>query len=375
MERWIVLGVSLLCLAASAAERPYVQFITDILDQSQNAYSTGMRNLVTEVAKAAGTDDAQNTKLQEAADSAVKMKMTRSEEDLWKVWDEMQVDGKVNQVAYWQVYRTQPNAQITPERLPPWEEGLRAVLNPEQLAKWEVVAAAKRARIDKAVQGCVDKGREAWVAKRKELRLALVDSLAANHQLAPPQADSFRTGVSTLVNDAATRWGAALERLARDYVKTAFIGQADDRLSALEAGSLNFGTEGDEEAVRAEETAWRALVQATLTAEQFQKYAEAEDRRQARRLAAIAQVVVAEVDRKVLLTAAQRAKLEPVVQKIVTTDRARVEALMGQNYVNSEMLLAVINAVNEADVKTILDPEQWAGWKEAASRMAYFLDR
>lgn len=372
MRALLVMAIFFLCVPGNAQERPHVAFIEDILTQSDIAYGTGMKNLVAEVVKVAGADAAQTATLNKAADAAVKEKMDRSREDLWKVWDELQVNEEVNQVAFWNAYRKMPNAQMTPERLPQWEEALKTTLNAEQFAKWEKLAADRRARIDKAIAASLEKGRESWVQKRTESRLTFAESVVHSYQLSEKQSADLKQGVVKVVEESAKSWGNALEKQLRDYLKTAFLGGADERLQAVEGGAMNFGTDNDETTMKIEEAAWSTLLRGTLNAEQLQRYESAEQERRKRRLASLVRVVVAEVDRKVLLTASQRAKLEPLVMQVVEAHAIKMEGLLAQNYVNSEMLLGVVSLVKEDEVKPILDKEQWDGWREAATRMAYF---
>ncbi len=372
MKQWFI---SLwLCAAAcvQAQERPHVQFIEDILTQSDIAYGTGMKNLVAEVAKVAETDAAQTTALTKAAEAAVKEKMDKSREDLWKVWDELQINEEVNQVAFWNAYRQMPNAQVTPEKLPVWEEALKSTLNADQYGKWEALAAERRARIDKAVAACLAKGKEAWVIKRTATRQAYAESMAQAYQLSGEQAAALRQGVGGVVTQSSEAWGDVLERQLRDYLKTAFLGGADERLQAVENGALNFGADNDEATLKREEEAWTALVRQTLNTSQMQQFEAAEAARRERRLRSLVRVVVAEVDRKVLLTASQRAKLEPLVHQVVEANALKLEGLLAQNYVNSEMLLGVASLLKDEQVKPILEKEQWDGWREAATRMAYY---
>lgn len=373
--RLIFILCTVLGLSVLAAERPQVAFIEDILTQSDIAYGTGMKNLVAEVVKVAGADAKQADALTRAAEAAVKEKMDRSREDLWKVWDELQVNEEVNQVAFWNAYRKLPNAQMTPERLPAWETALKSTLTAEQFAKWEKLAAERRGRIDKAVAACLEKGRESWIARRTETRNLLADSLVATYQLDEAQAASLKKGVAEVIAESAKQWGVVLEKQIRDYLKTAFLGGADERLQAVENGAMNFGAENDEESLKREEASWNGLLKSLFKPEQFARYELAEKARQDRRLRSLARVVVAEVDRKVLLTAVQREKLEPLVQRVVTANALKLEGLLAQNYVNSEMLLGVVSELKEEDIKPILEPEQWTGWREAASRMAYFMDQ
>ena len=369
----LVICVSVLLL--QGAERPRVDFIENILEQSDMAYTTGMKNLVGEVVKAAGADATQAASLTKAADAAVKEKMERSRNDLWSTWDSMQIDGQVNQAAYWQAYQKLPAAQMTPERFPVWEEAVKHTLNKDQLAKWELVAKAKRDRIDKAVQTCLDKGREMWVSKRTELRTTFVESLSDQLGLSPEQSQALLSGSVDAVKTASAKWGGEVEARLRNYVKTAFIGQADAQLQNLENGTMAMGGDDDEVALQAEVAAWEVLVRKVLNADQHAKLVAQEQRKRERRLLSVSQVIVAEIDRKVLLSDQQRQKLEEAVKRAVKSSEARVEMLLSLPYVNSEMLMALASDLKDDEIKSILDPGQWAGWKEAATRVSLYLDR
>jgi hypothetical protein len=349
-----------------------VPFIEDILTQSDIAYGTGMRNLVAEVCKEAEADAKQTAELQKAADAAVKEKMERSERDLWVVWDRLQVNEEVNQVAFWNAYRQMPDAPLTPERLPLWEEALKTVLRPEQYAKWEQLAAERRGRIDKAVAAYIEKRRSEWVTKRTETRVTYADSISKSYGLTEEQTTALRQGISEVVEQAGKSWGSAVELQLREYLKTAFLGAADERLQAVENAAMNFGNDTDETTMEQEEKAWSALVGRILDAGQLQQYQVAEKARMERRLRSLARVVVAEVDRKVLLTAQQRSQLEPLLKDVVADHALKLEGLLSQSYVNSEMLLGVVSLLDEQKVKPILDQDQWDGWREASMRMAYY---
>jgi hypothetical protein len=374
--RSLIIGLILISPAITAQERPHVPFIEDILAQSDTAYTTGMKCLVSEIAKDCATTPEQTAKLNEAAMAAVKTKMDLSRTDLWAVWDKLAIDGEMaNQLAFWQTYRKIPNSSLTPERLPVWEEAVKATLNPEQFGKWEVLAKGKRDRIDKAVLAALDKARADWIAKRTEARTSLAAAIIAQHQLTPAEADALKLGVAEVINQSVASWGKGLETTLREYVKTAFLGQADARLAALENGGATMGNETDEVALKAEDAAWEALLQKTLTPTQLASYQAAAAQKTARRVEALGQVVVSEIDRKVLLTQDQRQKLQPLVTSAIQEQLAKMEALLAQSYVNTEMLLCILPKLDEANVKSMLQPDQWTAWREAAAKSAYFFDQ
>jgi hypothetical protein len=158
-------------------------------------------------------------------------------------------------------------------------------------------------------------------------------------------------------------------------VKTAFLGQADASLAALENGGASMGNETDEVALKAEDEAWEALLQKSLTPAQLTSYQAAAVQKAARRVEALGRVVVSEIDRKVLLTQEQRQKLQPLVTTAIQQQLAKMEALMAQSYVNTEMLLCILPKLHEPSVKSMLQPDQWTAWREAAAKSAYFFDQ
>jgi len=374
--RSFFLGLILISPAITAQERPHVPFIEDILAQSDTAYTTGMKGLVSEIAKDCAATPEQTAKLNEAAMAAVKLKMDLSRTDLWAVWDKLAIDGEMaNQLAFWQTYRKIPNSALTPERFAVWEDAVKATLNPEQLGKWEVLAKGKRDRIDKAVLAALEKARADWIAQRTEARTALAAAIIAQHQLTPTEADALKLGVAEVINQSVFSWGKGLETTLREHVKTAFLGQADARLAALENGGATMGNETDEVALKAEDAAWEALLQKSLTPAQLTSYQAAAAQKAARRVEALGRVVVSEIDRKVLLTQEQRQKLQPLVSTAIKAQLAKIEALMAQSYVNTEMLLCILPKLDEAFVKSMLQPDQWTAWREAAAKSAYFFDQ
>jgi len=358
----------LLATVLSAQEEPKVPFIEQTLQRSDDFYSGGMRSLVTDVVKVTGVAESLLPELQQVADAAVKDKMAKSKTGLWKVWHEMQRDGEVDQIQFWNSYRKLPEAILTPDRSPIWEEGLRRLLKPSELALWDAEAMKRRARIEKAIADYLNRGRDQWKTQRVEARKAQVEDLVITSRLAETTTVSLRDGIDAAVTIALPSWGKGLEKSIREYVKSAFLGGADDRVQALEGGQINFGTAAEPEAVAAEENAWRELLKRTLPADTFAQWEAREQQRLDRRVRAMAMLTVAEVDRKLRLTASQRAQLEERFVTVIREGKSKVDALFAQSYSNSEIMLMVLNGIPDAEAKTLLEPDQLIGWREVAGR-------
>ena len=354
--------------SASAQEEAKVPFIEQTLQRSDDFYSSGMKSLVGDVVKVTGVAGEVVQELQKVATAAVKDKMDKSKVGLWKTWHAMQKDGEVDQIQFWNSYRKLPEAILTPDRSPIWEEGLKRLLKPDELAKWDAEATKQRTRIEKAIADYLDRGRKLWKDQRVETRKAQVEELVTINSLDAVTTSKVRNGIEEAVTSALPAWGKGLEKSIREYVKSAFLGGADDRVQALEGGQINFGSASEPEAVVAEETGWRELLRQSLSGEQFGQWEAREQQRLDRRMRAMAMMTVAELDRKLRLTMSQRSTLEERFLKVIREGKSKVDALFAQNYANSEIMLMVLNGIPDAEVKSLLEDEQLVVWREVASR-------
>lgn len=354
--------------SASAQEEAKVPFIEQTLQRSDDFYSSGMKSLVGDVVKVTGVAGEVVQELQKVATAAVKDKMDKSKVGLWKTWHAMQKDGEVDQIQFWNSYRKLPEAILTPDRSPIWEEGLKRLLKPDELAKWDAEATKQRTRIEKAIADYLDRGRKLWKDQRVETRKAQVEELVTINCLDAVTTSKVRNGIEEAVTSALPAWGKGLEKSIREYVKSAFLGGADDRVQALEGGQINFGSASEPEAVVAEETGWRELLRQSLSGEQFGQWEAREQQRLDRRMRAMAMMTVAELDRKLRLTMSQRSTLEERFLKVIREGKSKVDALFAQNYANSEIMLMVLNGIPDAEVKSLLEDEQLVVWREVASR-------
>jgi|GEM_PF-2582334 len=357
--------------SSSAQEEPNVPFIDQTLQRSDDFYSNGMKMLVDDVVKVAGmTDEAKITELKKIAQESVADKMAKSKTGLWKVWKAMAKNGDVDQNQFWTAYRKLPEAILTPDRSPIWEDGLKRLLNEAERAKWEAEATKRRDRIEKAIADYLNRGRDEWKDQRIEARKAQVEELVAQHQLDAPTTQKLRDGLAPAVERALPSWGKGLEKNIREYVKSAFLGGAEDRLQMLEGGQINFGAAAEPEAMMAENATWQELLKQSLSEAAFSDYDAREHQRLKRRNQALTLLAVSEVDRHLRLTSSQRGKLETVLASVIDGARSRIDAMLGQNYTSSEFILMVLNGVPDPTVKELLEVDQQTGWDELAARYA-----
>lgn len=364
----VLLPQALPLCAQEQNETEKVPFIQQTLDRSTDFYGNGMKLLTDDVMKITGAPEAKKADLLKAADEAVKDKMAKSRTGLWKTWKEMSKEGQVDQIQFWNAYRKLPEAILTPDRSPLWSEALAKVLTPDELAKWSKEEGTRRARIEKAIQDYLKRGREDWRTKRIEARNGEIDEMSAQSLVPAPVAANLKSGLTAAVEKATGSWGKGLEKQIRESLKSAFLGGAEDRIQSLEQGQMNFGLISDADGMQAEADTWRALLQQTLDAPAFANWETREHKRAERRVQALSMMTVAELDRKLRLTPEQRQKLEPVISRVVRASKAKLDVFLGQAYANTELLMMVINGIPSSEVGSLIEADQMEGWREVRER-------
>lgn len=368
----LVIALLVLCLAmqspCAAADDPQVPFIDQTLQRSDEFYAAGMKTLVDDVAKVTELkDEARIAELRKAADAAVRDKMAKSKEGLWKTWRELSHDGEVDQTQFWTAYRKLPEAILTPDRSPLWTDAVKKVLAPEEFAKWSAEETKRRARIEKAITDYLNRGRDTWSSGRTEVRKAHAEELITELKLDASGAQRLRDGVAGAIAASMPSWGKGLEKNIREYVKSAFLGGAEDRITMLEGGQINFGSSAEPDALAAEDVAWKALVKDVLTTDAFAQFEAREQQRLERRVRGLAMMAVAEVDRALRLTDSQRSRLEILFTRVIREGKPKIDAMLSQNYANSSILLMVCNGVKEPELKELLEADQIASWRDLAA--------
>ncbi len=355
---------------ARAEEEPTEKapFIDQTLERSAEFYASGMKSLVKEVVKITGTTPDKEAALAKEAQKAVDDKMAKSKRGLWKTWKEMAVDGQIDQVQFWDSYRRLPEAILTPDKSPIWKDALATILSPSQLLLWDAEANQRRGRIEKAINDYLVKGRDAWKLKRIEARKPEGEELITEYQLPEPAALGLRNGIEVIVTQSLSAWGQGLEKQIREYVKSAFLGGAEERIKQLEDGQLNFATTAEPAALEAELVHWKALLKTHLGESLYAQWASREQQRLDRRVRALAMIATAELDKKIRLSPQQRPQVEATLTRVIQTSITKVDAFLQENYANSELLLMVLNGVPTEEMKTLIEADQQVGWRTLASR-------
>lgn len=160
------------------------------------------------------------------------------------------------------------------------------------------------------------------------------------------------------VDRALEGWRSAQENQVRQQAIGLTAEVVEQRLASL--GTVHVGGEPAEKSAL-----WTASVEQVLTPEERTKWSSAEDARKTYRLTALAQMLVAEMDRQVGLTLTQCEKLEPLAHKALTEYLPDMSNYVDRNTgMDFRMLLLMLSGVPENDIAGVITPEQFGKWQQ-----------
>ena len=160
------------------------------------------------------------------------------------------------------------------------------------------------------------------------------------------------------VDRALEGWRSAQENQVRQQAIGLTAEVVEQRLASL--GSVHVGGETAEK-----NALWSASLEQVLTPEERTKWTSAEEQRKSYRLRALAQMLVAEMDRQVGLTLTQCEKLEPLALKALADYLPDMSNYVDRNTgMDFRMLLLMLSGVPENDIAGVVTPEQFGKWQQ-----------
>ena len=153
-------------------------------------------------------------------------------------------------------------------------------------------------------------------------------------------------------------WRSAQENNVRQQVTGLAVPIVEQRLASL--GTVRVGNETPDK-----NGLWSASLDQMLTTEERSKWTAAESERHLYRVRALAQMLVAELDRQVGLTLTQCEKLEPMAVRALEDYLPDMSNYMDRNSgIDFRMLMLMLSGVPQADTQGVLTPDQYGKWQQ-----------
>lgn len=153
-------------------------------------------------------------------------------------------------------------------------------------------------------------------------------------------------------------WRSAQENNVRQQVTGLASAVVEQRLASL--GAVRVGHESPDK-----NGLWSASIDQVLTSEERARWGNAETERYAYRVQALAQMLVAELDRQIGLTLTQCEKLEPLAAKALEDYLPDMANYMDRNSgIDFRMLMLMLSGVPAEESQAVLTPDQYGKWQQ-----------
>jgi hypothetical protein len=160
------------------------------------------------------------------------------------------------------------------------------------------------------------------------------------------------------VDRALDGWRTNQENQVRQQAQGLTPDVVEQRLASI--GSIHIGNEPIEK-----NALWSATLNRVLTPEENTKWKKAEEDRKNYRTRALAQMLVAELDRQIGLTLTQCEKLEPLATQSLADFLPDMSNYVDRNSgIDFRMLLLMISGAPQNEVQAILTPDQYGKWQQ-----------
>lgn len=163
------------------------------------------------------------------------------------------------------------------------------------------------------------------------------------------------------VDRALEGWRSTQENQVRQQAQGLTPEIVEQRLQNL--GSVHVGNESIEK-----NALWTSTVARVLTPDELAKWKKAEEDRKSYRTRALAQMLVAELDRQVGLTLTQSEKLEPLAMQSLNDYLPDMSNYVDRNSgIDFRMLLLMLSGAPQNEVQGVLTPDQYGKWQQVTA--------
>ncbi|MDB6155531.1 MAG: hypothetical protein JWL90_3984 [Chthoniobacteraceae bacterium] len=349
-------------------EAKFVEFLKKLREAKQKIWIAGVKTEVETMAKATGLDgeavkalEAAGQKVVESCmdgwvekiDGLFRRETTQEPEQILEMLDQLlpMVDN----------YATQDFVAdfVAPLDRPSWSEAVQATFNADQSAVWAKVQDERQKSFEKEVGEFLKPQIESTREAKKTEILARIASLKLVVNLSKEALDKLEGLAKTMADEGAETWRKRTEKILQSM-------GADQRRQILKAGRFYFGT--NEEDLAGQKNVWKEAVAKIISPEEFKLWQTGEEEHTSRRTRILGAMTVALLDEKLALNAAQRERLQPILERALQNQPAMFPQTGSEVYFNFSvpMFFAAAASASPEEIKPLLDERQWVHWQEGA---------
>lgn len=223
------------------------------------------------------------------------------------------------------------------------------------------------AQISQHIQKLADTERE----KRLAFMKVVIDDIVRLCHLDEAQQEKLELAAKGASERSMKVWHEQAERYFRTRLENTEGDAAKDTLEGM--GNVNFGGNRSEEEGESL-VLWKESLKVVLDEEQVAQYEEVLAQRRLDRIDAFARMSLSTIDGHLRLTPAQKSKLAELVHAAAATYLDDVQTYWG-DYFERGMLMSLVNAAEEEQLRAILTEPQFERLREATSNFDHFWDQ
>jgi len=247
---------------------------------------------------------------------------------------------------------------LDPTEDPAWQQALASIVTPGEMVAWKKHEAEEKAKFEKEIPALLKPGIDQMTQYWKSGLEIETGNLVTALSLSPERAKALEPAVKAALENAEKTY----TRVAREQLDK-LDSQARERVR--KQGRYYIGL--DDNDLPQNDPEFKAALEKLLTPEEQKQLAATNDARKARRVRALGQVLLAEMDKKVAFTAQQREKLQSIAERLLKDVEELSPAYRSRyNYdFDPGKFFAAAASATDAELKAVLEPVQVAHWREA----------
>ncbi len=242
---------------------------------------------------------------------------------------------------------------------PVWKEALAHTLTPEQVATWEKTQAERKEAATKLIGNFLDPQVGQYQKMYEESMHTRSNDIISWLDLPKERADGIAALVKKAVDASVDAWRASATKALLQDDEVTLKGIIKNRGFYF---PFNPSDAPEEQAV------WKDGLAKLLTDDDRARLQAARDAHRARRVQALAQLMVETLDEKIAFTASQRPRLEPIAERFVQGDKAMFPGEGENSYApfGPQNFFKAAAAAKPEEVLPILDDLQWKHWQQVS---------
>jgi hypothetical protein len=238
--------------------------------------------------------------------------------------------------------------------MPAWAAALKQTLTPAQATAWDAAEAKRKLEVESEIGDYLN----GVDVMGTELEARVLTPSATEVRQALNLSSDRLDKLEALEKSVASDFGDA----ARAAAEKALLAMADDERKEVVAEKSYYNW-----LPPLTKNRWDEALPKLFSPEEVRQIQTAKEDRKDDRARAMGKVLLALMDERTALTAAQRQLLEPIAERLVKNEDDLVSPNPNENYsISPSTIYGAAGNGSGDEIKAILDPLQWRHWRDAA---------